>query len=244
LFLLVFQVDQDYVIRDKLYNIRTELHEFQDILEKQGVSEIFLESHHLDQISIQKLNEHYEKSFKLCEFILKLIWYGDFSKEEKIPIYGFLYDMNLLFQNFVTKVCLETFEDYRVYPELRNPDLLERLEETRHDDIQLVSRVNLKPDIVFKDKKSNDIALIIDTKYKETTSANDIYQSIAYAMAFDCSTVLLVPQIGKKIIDGFRLNPELGKEAFVFVRSVDFSDKDNFINEIKNNIKTEISNFL
>jgi len=231
----------------KTKQIRSELHEFQNILETQGVSEIFLESYHLDKISIQKLNEHYAKAFNLCEFILRLIWYSDFTKEEKIPIYGFLYDMNDLFQNFVTKVCQEMFvEDYNVEPEVGNPDLLERLEnENKTEDVQLVSKVNLKPDIVFKEKKSSDTALIVDTKYKDKTSANDIYQSIAYAMAYDCSTVLLVPQIEKKVFDGFRLNPKIGREAFVYVRSIDFSSyENNFIDEIKEKIKTVISSFL
>jgi len=67
-------------------------------------------------------------------------------------------------------------------------------------------------------------------------------------MAYDCSTVLLVPQINKKVIDGFKLNPKiskLSKEVFVYVRSIDFSSyENNFIDEIKNKIKTEISSFL
>jgi len=228
---------------------RTKLYEFQNILQSQGVSEIFLESYHLDKISIQKLNEYYSEAFEFCYFILNQIWYGDFTKDERIPSHGLLFDMNDLFQNFVTKVCQEIFMDYNVIPELRNSELLERLEnENKTEDVQRVSKVNLKPDIVFKEKKSSGYALIVDTKYKDKTVANDIYQAIAYSMAYGCSTVLLVPQINKKVIDGFRLNPEIGeigKEVFVYVRSIDFSSyENNFIDEIKEKIKTEISSFL
>jgi len=84
--------------------LKEDIHYIQTIFEKVGVSDVFLDLYHLDMVTYQKFNQHYENALKLCEFILRLTWYGDFTKEDMLPIYGFLYNMNSLFQNFVTKV--------------------------------------------------------------------------------------------------------------------------------------------
>jgi len=222
---------------------KLELNEFQKFLENHGVSNFFLEPHHLDLISIQKLNIHYDRALNLCEFILNLIWYGDFKKDQKIPLQGFLYDMNNLFQNFVTKVIQNTSKNYDIYPELRNKNLLDRIYSDKTKDYQRASKVNLKPDIVIKEKGSSKTSLIIDTKYKETTSANDIYQSIAYSMAFDCPTVLLVPVIGLPVKDGFILDPDLEVNGEIYVESLDFSYEEDFLPEIIEKIKKLLATF-
>ena len=52
-------------------NIKEKLTQTQQFLEKEGVSEKFLDIYHLDQITYQKFNEHYEKILKLvCNVII------------------------------------------------------------------------------------------------------------------------------------------------------------------------------
>jgi len=229
----------------KDHKIQSDLYDFQQKLESQGVSNIFLEQYHLALILIQKLNEYYEKALKLCEFILKITWYEDFTREERLPIYGFLYDMNVLFQKFVTKAIQEIFSKYNVYAELRNPDMLERIPmEHLDDNFEGVSKVNLKPDIAIREKSTKKMVLIVDTKYKPMISTNDTYQAIAYSLAFECPAILLLPQIEKPVSDGFKLHPDLKKEAYVFIKSLDFSYEIDFISELKNKIRSILQIWL
>lgn len=225
------------------YNTRSDLYNFQTILESQGVSEIYLEPYHLDLVSLQKLNEHYEQALKLCEFILRFVWYHDFAKEENLPIYGFLYDVNELFQNFVTKVVKEIFPYYNVYKEPPNYDLLERIVVEEDEESIDNARIRLLPDIVIEDKKSKTI-LVIDTKYKELVSSNDVYQATAYSLTLECPVLLLVPQIHNKIHENFRIKPIYKKSALIHIKSVDFSDKENYIEEMKKRISSEIQSTL
>jgi len=225
----------------KNYSIRSDLHNFQSILESEGVSEIYLEPYHLDLISLQKMNEHYEQALKLCEFILRFAWYHDFAKEETLPIYGFLYDMNELFQNFVTKVVKETFPDYNVYKEPANYDLLESITVKESEEQFDTTRVRLLPDIVIEDKKSKTI-LVIDTKYKESVTNNDIYQATAYSLTLECPVLLLVPQIYNRIQESFRIKPIYKKSAQIHIKSVDFSDTENYIEEMRRRISKELTN--
>ncbi|WP_100182697.1 McrC family protein [Candidatus Nitrosotenuis aquarius] len=224
-------------------DVGNELNHIQQFFENHGVSLTFLESYHLDSISLQKHNEHYEKALLLCEFILKIIWYNDFTREENLPIYGFLYNMNTLYQKFVTKIVQEILIGYDVYAELKNDDMLIHIQQPNYTTNQ-IQRVILKPDIVIKNKQSKDSILILDTKYKEKVSTSDIYQSLAYSITFECPTILLIPEFGSKILDGFMLNPKFKKDAQIFVRSIDFSDVVNFIEKTKFEIKTTISPFL
>lgn len=228
------------------YDLKRKLREFQRILESQGISDMFLEPYHLDLISLQKLNEHYEEALRLCEFILKIIWYHDFAKEENLPIYGFLYDMNRLFQNFVTKIIKETFGQYNVYREPPNFDLLERIENLSSDDekAERISEITLLPDIVIEDKKLRKPVLVVDTKYKAKTSTGDIYQSTAYSLTLECPVLLLIPQIGNKIMDGFKIRPIYRKSGQIYIRSVDFSDSENYIEEMKRRIKDALTPYL
>jgi len=235
------------LVRDRV--IREELYSIQHVFEKEGVSEAFLDLYHLDMVSFQKFNEHYEYALRLCEFILRLTWYGDFTREEMLPIYGFLYNMNTLFQNFVTKVIQETMPEYKVKREPKKNRLLQN--SIRFEDIEntseLISSKVLKPDIVIQEKSTGNNVFVIDTKYKkDEPSANDFYQSVAYSLALDCPVLLLLPQFEVKKRGDFELVPDLGKQANIFARTIDFSEKEGFeyIDVMKSRIHQEISNLL
>lgn len=235
------------LVRDR--NLKNEIYNVQTILEKDGVSEVFLDLYHLDMITYQKFNQHYEYALRLCEFILRLTWYGDFTKEDMLPIYGFLYNMNSLFQNFVTKVIQDTMPGYRVKREPKQNKLLENV--TKFEDFELtsgsVATKVLKPDIVIQDKIDGSNVFVIDTKYKKgDPSANDFYQSVAYSLSLDCPVLLLLPQLEVRKKGDFELVPELNKQASIFVRTIDFSEQEDldYIELMKSRIQQEIRNII
>lgn len=235
------------LVRDR--KLKEEIYRVQYIFEKEGVSDVFLDLYHLDMVTYQKFNQHYENALKLCEFILRLIWYGDFTREEMLPIYGFLYNMNSLFQNFVTRVIQETMPEYRVKREPKKNRLLENV--TKFEDYEklseTVSTKVLKPDIVIQEKTNGNPVFVIDTKYKKgDPSANDFYQSVAYSLSLDCPVLLLLPQLEVRKKGDYELVPELGKQANIFVRTIDFSEKEDldYIELMKSRIEVEIRTMM
>ena len=84
-----------------------------------------------------------------------------------------LFDMNLLFEEFVANVLVEKFGSEYVKPQ-KPKEII-----AKNDEFPV--SYNVKPDILFKDK------IIIDTKYKildlpeKKPSSADIYQMLSYA---------------------------------------------------------------
>ncbi len=238
------QLLSELVVNEKY---KEKLVRIQQQLQKEGVSEKILDTYHLDQITYQKFNEQYEEILKLCEFILRITWYGDFSNKEEIPINGFLYNMNTLFQNFVTKAIEKIFVDFNVDWKVRE-QILENIPNIP-DGIptKTIKPGILKPDIVIRTKK--DVAkLIIDTKYKDhDPPAADYYQSLAYALTMDCPVLLLLPKFGDRRKEDFKLIPEFDKDVKISVRSIDLSEDPEvteYIELIKNRLEEIVKPFL
>jgi len=234
------------LVRDD--SLQEELLYVQQSFQKEGVSEVFLDAYHLDRITYQKFNEHYETVLKLCEFILNITWYGDFSNEDKIPINGFLYNMNTLFQNFVTKALKEKLSQFEVKREPKNSVLLNNVTEILENE-EIVTSGILKPDIVIRNKNDKtDTKLVIDTKYKNhDPTSNDYYQSVAYSLILGCPVLLLLPQQDKKKKGDFELTPEMYKEdVSIAVRTIDLSDVPDveYLELIKNRLEEIVNPIL
>lgn len=229
-------------------SIKEELIHTQHTLQKEGISDVFLDSYHLDQIIYQKFNEHYETVLKLCEFILNITWYGDFSNKDKIPISGFLYNMNTLFQNFVTKALKEKLEQFEVKREPKDSRLLNNITKILENE-EIVKSGILKPDIVIRNKyDKKDAKLVIDTKYKNhDPTPNDYYQSVAYSLILNCPVLLLLPQQDKKKKGDFVLTQEMYKEnVSIVVRTIDLSSSPerDYVELIKNRLKEIVNPML
>ena len=232
------------LVTDK--SIKESLGQIQHVFQKEGISEAFLDLYHLDMIHYQRFNEHYEEVLKLCEFILRSSWYENLSKEDGVPSYGFLCNMNTLFQSFITKSIQEEFPQFRVKREPNKKKLLQEVP-FKEANTKQVSAKSLKPDIVIHDKKTGKIYLVIDAKYKkDDPTANDFYQSVAYSLAFDCPVMLLLPQLDVRKRGDFELVDELDKSAPIFTRMIDLSKEadPDYIGVIKNRLKNIVDSVL
>lgn len=231
-------------ITDQSY--RQNLFYFQDKLEMEGVSNVPIEPYHLDSISIQKLNQHYDDALDFCEFILRYFGYG-YQTDISIPGAGHLYNMNNLFQDFVTKILRNNLPPtYSVFKEEKKRDFLIDIS-NQNRELDGVSRFStdvMKPDIIIKENGVDK--LIIDTKYKDIASKGDYYQAVSYSLYSKCPVLLLLPQINERRGTDFEINKEkIEQDTKIFVRTVNFEYKQsiNYISIMKDRI-TETVNYV
>lgn len=157
-----------------------------------------------NKIKYNRLNKIYEPAVNLA----KLLYFGNSATLKadlnNNKIYSLLFDMNKLFEEFITKFITKEFPEYKIKAQSQ----LHLFENPRS--------FLLKPDILLINK--NNSKIIIDTKYKllqkeENNNHNnvysgDIYQMIAYSTRFFESEksdfkklILLYPENKEKIID-------------------------------------------
>ena len=132
-------------------------------------------------VRYDRLNEHYRSVVELSRLILR---HGAFEAGRgAVRASGFLMDMNVVFQEFVTVALREALGlSPAVFGE-RNIDSLDS-----------GGRIHLRPDLTWWDGRS--CVFVGDAKYKRITHANvpnaDLYQLLAYATALDLPGGLLI----------------------------------------------------
>jgi 5-methylcytosine-specific restriction enzyme subunit McrC len=163
-------------------------------------------------LPITRLNQRFEPLLNLARLFLSQhsvsLTGGD------CRTYGFTFDMNRLFEQFVTNLLKrrrdawpEVLQDCEIRSQVQGRYLA-----TRSDGSNVFQ---LKPDLAFV--SNGDYRLIIDTKYKRLNQADrklgvsqaDMYQMCAYAQRFRCDRILLLyPQtseISQPIREFFRV---------------------------------------
>ena len=139
-----------------------------------------------------RLNEHYARVIALSQLILR---HGEYeSNRGDIRASGFLMDMNLVFQEFVTTALREELRD--APGELRSDSQLSGryriyFNKDRNED----RRVPLKPDLTLW--RGGRCVWVGDAKYKNidgegTAKPPDLYQMLAYTTALNlpCGTLI------------------------------------------------------
>ena len=132
-------------------------------------------------VRYDRLNQHYRSLVELSRLILR---HGAFeSGRGAVRASGFLMDMNVVFQEFVTVALREALGlSPAVFGEKTIPSL---------DD---GGRIHLRPDLTWWDGRS--CVFVGDAKYKKITHASvpnaDLYQLLAYATALDLPGGLLI----------------------------------------------------
>ena len=132
-------------------------------------------------VRYDRLNEHYRSVVELSRLILR---HGEFeSGRGAVRASGFLMDMNVVFQEFVTVALREALGlSPAVFGE-RSIDSLDK-----------GGRIHLRPDLTWWDGRS--CVFVGDAKYKKITHASvpnaDLYQMLAYVTALDLPGGLLI----------------------------------------------------
>jgi len=165
------------------------------------------------EIHFDRLNMRYKKSFEIAIMILKQ-YIPLFSKDKQS--FAFLFDMNLLFENFVGKMIPNAkLQNQKDFGSLR-----------------------LKPDIMIDN-------LIIDTKYKKITNRGDLspadkYQMYVYGKNFAVQkTMLLYPQYHDRICEDLELGEKDGRvDLAMRILDLDFDGGyEGFVVEIERRVK-------
>ena len=176
-------------------------------------------------IHFDRLNQRFKESFEFALLLLKKL-IPSFSKD-KIG-FAFLFNMNILFEEFIGRIVKESFDDV-VLPKI-NKDF---------------GYLSLRPDIIVKSKN-----LIIDCKYKilddKKAHRNDIYQMYVYGNNYEnidknnYTTMLLYPKhLPLKEQDGNIVLGVNNKKVKLKIKTIDLNfdgGYKEYIEEIKNRL--------
>jgi 5-methylcytosine-specific restriction enzyme subunit McrC len=141
------------------------------------------------QLPRHRLVRRYEGILQWCEWILNLQTPSLLQGRNQAP--ALLFDMNRLFESYVA-VCKR-----RDYPppifsvKVQGP----QLQLARSQDSSLRDSFPLRPDVTVMDNASKKPVVIYDAKWKiveKGVSERDVYQMLAYAVAFRCMDIRLV----------------------------------------------------
>ena len=132
-------------------------------------------------VRYDRLNEHYRGVVELSRLILR---HGAFEADRgAVRVSGFLMDVNVVFQEFVTEALRD---ELQVSPSAFGEKAIESLD--------YGGRIHLRPDLTWWDGRV--CAFVGDAKYKNLTGRRvpnaDLYQLLAYATALDLPGGLLI----------------------------------------------------
>ena len=133
------------------------------------------------EVRFDRLNEHYRGVVELSRLILRHSAFE--ARRGQIRASGFLMDMNVVFQEFVTVALREALgvsaDDFRERP-------IDSLDEG--------GKVSLRPDLVWREDST--YVFVGDAKYKlirnERVPNADLYQLLAYVTALDLPGGMLI----------------------------------------------------
>jgi 5-methylcytosine-specific restriction enzyme subunit McrC len=174
----------------------------------------------VEKITFSKLNEYYMKIITLSKQIIGEVYIGDIHAVE-IEDYGYLLDMNYLFQELVFELVKDALSPkYEVKGQKQGINSLIEPEEG-------TPKVIIKPDILIYSDKI--IKLAIDTKYKKIdlykekwkSKSQDLYQIISYSLAYKSNSILIYPQMGDQVKYKYSFSSDLNNvEWDVFIRTL------------------------
>ena len=147
----------------------------------ESVSPVDFPPNAVPSVRYDRLNEHYRGVVELSRLILR---HGAFeSGRGAVRASGFLMDMNVVFQEFVTVALREALD---LSPAVFGERGIDSLDDG--------GRIHLRPDLTWWDGRS--CVFVGDAKYKKITHASvpnaDLYQLLAYATALDLPGGLLI----------------------------------------------------
>jgi 5-methylcytosine-specific restriction enzyme subunit McrC len=149
-----------------------------------GVSLVEFPPARVPTVAFDRLTEHYRDVMSLARLILG---HGAFeSGRGEVRASGFLMDMNIVFQEFLTQSLRDVLG--------ASPETLRSDRELQYVTLDYEGRVSLRPDLTWWD--GSDCLFVGDAKYKNVTGTRvpnaDLYQMLSYATALGLPGGLLV----------------------------------------------------
>ena len=133
------------------------------------------------EVRFDRLNEHYRGVVELSRLILRHSAFE--SGRGQVRASGFLMDMNVVFQEFVTVALRESLGASA-----------NTLRESSIGSLDKGDRIGLRPDLVWQEGRS--VVFVGDAKYKDITGrgalGDDLYQLLAYVTALDLPGGMLI----------------------------------------------------
>ena len=124
---------------------------------------------------ITRLNDRYAPALTLAELVLRAASTG--AEREETKGTTFVFDMNKVFEEFVSTALAESLRRRNYGGELRE----------QVTEISLSEKIGLKPDLVWQ--RNGRWAAVLDVKYKRLASESfpnaDAFQMLAYSLAYD-----------------------------------------------------------
>ena len=145
----------------------------------------------IPEVRFDRLNEHYREIVALSRLVLR---HSTFETERGgTRAAGFLMDMNVVFQEFVTRALREALQlSDHTFRSDKNVPLVT---------LDKAGQVRLKPDLSWWD--GPNCTFVGDVKYKRVLEGSmpnaDLYQILAYTTAFDVPSGLLIYAQGEAI---------------------------------------------
>ncbi|MFJ9952576.1 McrC family protein [Kitasatospora sp. NPDC091207] len=152
-------------------------------------AEPLVRGHALPAWQPSRLNARYQPALRLAEVIL-----AGSSPEHRpgeLRLDGFLFDMNVLFEDFVTGALREAAREH---------GLTGRLQDRHH--LDTARRIRMRPDLVIHAADGRTPVAVVDAKYKTEKSGvypnADLYQMLAYCTALGLTEGHLVYAAGRE----------------------------------------------
>lgn len=135
-----------------------------------------------------RLNARYQPALRLSESVLRGA--SPEHRAGELPLDGFLFDMNALFEDFVTGALREA---------VREHGLTGRQQDSHHFDS--ARTVRIRPDLVVHQPDGHTPVAVVDTKYKTEKAGSypsaDLYQMLAYCTVLGLNEGHLVYAAGQ-----------------------------------------------
>ena len=231
--------------------LKQELIDLKWILENEVTPRSFLKVEDVDKITFSRLNDYYEKIIVLSKQLIREIYIGDIHSKE-IRAYGYLINMNTVFQDFIFEIIKNILPQYSVKGQGIGINNLIK-------PVNKAPSIRIRPDILIS--KNNETKLTIDTKYKKMddyyqiakAKSPDIYQIISYSLAYKCNSMLIYPKNNvENIRYCYTFSDELVEKISwnIFVITVDISFHEelseigfkDFIARVQEEIRVEFEN--
>ena len=147
----------------------------------ENVSPVEYAPKYVPDVELDRLNDHYRSVLVLSRLVLRQSAFE--AERGAIRASGFLMDMNVVFQEFVTTALRKALGvSERVFLEKSIPSL------------DQASKVHLRPDLTWW--QGGDCLFVGDAKYKRVSDGHvpnsDLYQLLAYATALDLPGGMLI----------------------------------------------------